>query len=439
MKLSLSAAVLILVIATGFGWHDHQQLIHSRERHATLLVEAASFGISLDSSKSNGVARVLHSHGDRTIRPKLTPAECIAFVKEMKEAEKKRGDQPNEALQRRHMEFMDRLAALSATELQALLTEIQATPDLDDESRQGLVFLATRALINDHPQTALSVLLESPDLFKEGFWRKNILSSAIQRLANDNPMAAVEWIRNHGEKFPDLVDDDAKENLLSSISLQNPKLAFQLIGEFGFKESGSVVSEIARAARTPEERTTTLVALRARLATLESKRASEETKQAMRSFGQNAAREGFESVTSWVANSHFSPEELTGFASGLAYGVKPAETGRWIEWLDHTLPSGKSEESIGLMMNRWTEKDYQAAGTWLTQTADGPAKQAAIVSYAAAVAPYEPETAAEWAMTLPAGKKRDEALKSIYRKWPKDDPAAKEAAEAFAEKHGIKR
>jgi len=90
-------------------------------------------------------------------------------------------------------------------------------------------------------------------------------------------------------------------------------------------------------------------------------------------------------------------------------------------------------------MERWTEKDYQAAGTWLTQAADGPAKQAAVASYAKTVAPYEPETAAQWAITLPPGRTRIIALQTVYEKWPKNDPAAKEAAEAFAEKHGIMR
>ena len=91
------------------------------------------------------------------------------------------------------------------------------------------------------------------------------------------------------------------------------------------------------------------------------------------------------------------------------------------------------------MMERWTEKDYQAAGTWLTQAADSPAKQAAVASYAKTVAPYDPETAVQWAVTLPPGRTRLIALQTIYQKWPKEEPADKAAAEAFAEKHDIPR
>jgi hypothetical protein len=87
------------------------------------------------------------------------------------------------------------------------------------------------------------------------------------------------------------------------------------------------------------------------------------------------------------------------------------------------------------MIQNWTEKDYRAAGTWLASTPDSPTKQAAVRSYAETVAPYDPETAAQWALTLPADEKRTQTLKRIHQQWPKDDAAG---AAAFAEKNGIK-
>ena len=35
------------------------------------------------------------------------------------------------------------------------------------------------------------------------------------------------------------------------------------------------------------------------------------------------------------------------------------------------------------------------------------------------VASIEPETATQWAMTLPPGKDRDQTLKTIHSNWPK--------------------
>ena len=55
-------------------------------------------------------------------------------------------------------------------------------------------------------------------------------------------------------------------------------------------------------------------------------------------------------------------------------------------------------------------------------------------TYAETLAPFEPDSAAQWAMTLPPGKDREETLANIYEKWPKNDESAKKA---FAKLHGI--
>jgi hypothetical protein len=75
------------------------------------------------------------------------------------------------------------------------------------------------------------------------------------------------------------------------------------------------------------------------------------------------------------------------------------------------------------LVEQWTRNDYKAAGEWIGTLADGPAKNAAIKSFAKTVAPYEPEAAAQWANSLPAGKERDEVLRTIGAQKKKDAPA----------------
>ena len=119
----------------------------------------------------------------------------------------------------------------------------------------------------------------------------------------------------------------------------------------------------------------------------------------------------------------------------MPHSVKSAETGQWIEWIGEKLPPEKTTDHIRNLVRNWTTNDYQAAGKWLAATPDGPAKNTSIRTYAETVASYEPETATEWARTLPPGKDREATLKHIHRNWPKEDATAKEA---FAKKHGIK-
>ena len=86
------------------------------------------------------------------------------------------------------------------------------------------------------------------------------------------------------------------------------------------------------------------------------------------------------------------------------------------------------------LIGQWTQQDYQAAGKWRAASPEGPAKNASVSAYAMIVAEYEPQTAVQWALTLPEGQERQATFESIYQNWPKNDAAA---AAAFAREHGI--
>jgi hypothetical protein len=124
--------------------------------------------------------------------------------------------------------------------------------------------------------------------------------------------------------------------------------------------------------------------------------------------------------------------------SGAGGSAQSGEAGRWMELVGMNLPTEQAHELIQNLVKSWTQNDYIAAGQWLTSMPDGPTKNSAVRSYAATVARYDPECACQWAMNLPPGNDRDVTLNRIYQNLPKDDPASKQAAEAFAELHGVK-
>ena len=134
---------------------------------------------------------------------------------------------------------------------------------------------------------------------------------------------------------------------------------------------------------------------------------------------RNLAKDGFAAATQWLAGADLTADELKRFASRLPSSAKAAERGQWIDWIGKTLPPDKASDCIWQNVTGWTKADYQAAGKWLAATPEGPTKITAIRAYAGSVASIEPETAAQWAMTLPPGKDRDETLATIYQKWPR--------------------
>lgn len=436
MKISIAISILILLVAALIGIPKQQRLTQVRASHAKLIATAGQLGISVDFSDPDAPVRTIKRNRDhKAADAKLMAAELIAYAKEM-EAMEQAGNTPTEVQQKRIMEFMDRMMSLDSSQLKTLIIEISNAKGVSDEIRTNLLGFSVMTLANDHPQLALTLFTESADLLEESGLNNYLISSSLAKWANDDPLGAVEWVKKNNLKFPDLITDDAKRSLISGAATQDPKLAFKLIGELGIKEVSHAIVSIVSSAKTPEEQTNTLSALREHLATLNDEKTKKDlSAAAMQNLAHEVKNAGFEAGTRWVDDSKLTPAELEGFVRGLNGRLKSEEQGQWIEWIGEKLPAKESARNIKSLVSEWTRTDYQAAGKWLSATADGLTKHTAIRSYAETIASYEPATAAQWAMTLPPGKQRDETLGNIYENWPPNDTAAKEA---FKQEHGIK-
>ena len=267
------------------------------------------------------------------------------------------------------------------------------------------------------------------------------MASSLGRWAEDDPLGALDWARKNAEKMPGLLSEDVKRGLIGGAATQNPKLAFDWVGELGVRNPSQLYAEIAGVARTATERTATLGALRDYLANRKDDVGSENIADVVvKRLAGTAMQEGFAAASEWVASAGLTDGEVARFASGLSGAggsAQSGEAGQWVEWVGMNLSTGKADEPIQNLVKGWTQNDYIAAGQWLTSMPEGPTKNSAVRSYAATVARYDPECAGQWAMTLPPGNDRDVTLNRIYQNLPKDDPASKQAAEAFAERHGI--
>ena len=436
MKIPIALSLLILVLGSALCWQENQRHTSACSSHEKLVAQAARSGITLDPTSAVEGVRVTkrgQQREDKEAVAKTLAADYIAFAKE-REAMEKKGGQPAMATQEQAQKFKDRITALDPTQMKILIAEICASLELEKESRERLVSLPIMILTSDHPQTALALLAESPDFMTKNVMNSDAVYESLTRWAKDDPAAALEWVRANGAKFPDLVDDDTKRGMISGTAMKDPQLAFKLIAELGIKDGDRAIYGIAGAAKTSEQRTAILAALRAHLTTLpEGKIRDQASEAAIQELGVNTFKESFEAGSKWLENAALNREQLAEFCD-LSYGIKREETGKWIEWIDTKLPVEKCKGNIRQLVRNWTEIDYQAVGKWLATTPDGLSKNISIRCYAEDIAEYEPASAAQWAMTLPPGKDRNETLKNIYQNWPENDDAAKQA---FKKLHGM--
>lgn len=434
MKISIALSLFILALGATLGWQDHQRLTSVRTIHDQLVAEAAKAGITLDpGGAKDGVRVTKRDRGNKEAEARSASAEFIAFAREMDTMENK--GRQDEATQKRIIDLMDKLMSLDVDQLKILIAEVRAAKDLKDDTRKGLIGFSIMSLASDHPRAALTLFTESSDLIDTNGMGRQVVSSSLSKWAQDDPSGAMAWIKANGAKFPDLVSEDAKRGLISGAAKNDPKLAFSLIGELGLKQSGQAVSSITGAAKTPEERTATLAALRDYQKTLEGNDARNNAfSSGIASLAQGAARDGFTAGSKWLENANLSGDELVQATQSLSYQIEGGDTGKWIGWMGAKLPEGKADNTIRDMVRRWTESDYKAAGEWLAASPAGNTKNSSVRAYAETIARYEPAAAADWAMTLPEGKERDKTLRNIYQNWPKGDDAAKEA---FKQAHGF--
>ena len=439
MKISAAVSLLILVAAALIGWTGQRgELAKAEAEHARLISEAAALGIlSIDPDDPEKELRVT-KRGRADVRAdKLAEAhevarEVIAFAIEMKRLEES-GKAQDEAMQERTLALIDRMLSLDGGQLETVIADFRASKEVDGDIRNGILSFAILALAEEHPETALKLFTEGgDDLLRESVGKYQ-LSAALAKFAEQDPNAALEWVRVNSGKHPDLVTDDVKNGLVRGAAKNDMKLAFGLITELGIKDASDALSEIADSVEDMKERKEFLGLLR----DFSKKEAGSSGSGALSYLAPGIAKEGFAAGSRWIAENKLSPAEIAVLAGNIAMNAKGSEKGQWIEWMGDGLSGKERETKIETSVQQWTQKDHRAAGEWLAGLPEGPAKVPAVASFARTVADYDPQIASQWALTMPPGEKRKETLREIYQRWPKDDVAGNAAREAFAREHGI--
>lgn len=425
------------VVLGGAFWGVSEQRIVSnlREQHRLVLIEAERLGVSTKLSESfapDKSAKRQREDSGRKVRD--FAGTLVAFAKEIKESEAS-GKQPDEAMQRRVMDLMDGMLSLTGDELKILISELRNRTDMDDEMRKSMIGFSIMMLAQDHPEKALAIFTESSDLLENNPMREHVLASSLTQWAKDQPLAAVEWMKKNADRFPELIDDDAKRAVISGVAAKEFGLAFRLASELKLSTTeSSFISSMARVADTPERQRELLAVVRSQAAGMaDRKQAAEFLQQGVTELFSKVSESGFDGAMRWLESAKLDEGEIAGLAMDLNYYSTKAETGRWLDWIAGNAEPALADRSTRNLIRDWTQNDFKAAGDWLVKAPAGPVKEAAVISYLETVAPYDSDVAAQWADTLPDDKRTD-ALKRIQSALGSKD---QDAAEEFARRHGL--
>lgn len=393
MKNSIAVSILILALGLMLGWHDRQQLAALRTQRELLTAKALKLGFSSDAAQATKRKRPT-----RAAIAKLSITEVLELATDIQRLNTPDGLN-YKAVAALNWRILDGLTAWDVTELKALLAEIRTLPDLNQQTRDLLRLSCSTVLGNDHPQAALEMFTSSPELFPEHN-SMSLVCTALATWAKSDLTAAIEWLKKNPQPFSDY----AKSGIISAVAEQDPQHAFRLIGQLALKDKNQTVWQIMTSAKTLDQKSAALAGLREYLPTIQTGDSLDYVaKSYLTLLASDMHREGIEAITHWTSESKLTPQELDPFLDGLGSATNSSETGQWIEWMRHSLPTGQADRRIDNLIHQWATRDYQAA--------------------------------ARWATTQPEGKDREQVLHTIHSYWPKQDPAGKHA---FAQQYGIK-
>ncbi|MES2660169.1 MAG: hypothetical protein V4689_16215 [Verrucomicrobiota bacterium] len=419
MKIPIVWPAVIFAALIAFGVGDHLKLLRLRDRNEELAVEIA---VRADASRDTPVRR----------QARDLVNECLSISDESKPRfDTPRGERRKAEL--RQMELLDQVGSMGPGEVEEFLAGIRAAMRPGAELPKVL-YGALQELSNLRPKPVLELFSQIQDGPTGSGGEEWTVCVALRQLAEDDPSDALQWI----DENPGFLTERVKREALSGAARADPALAFELVGEWGIERPESIVSGLVYSARTAGERADMVAALREYIPNIPDETLRKRTRDdAFGNFARGVVADGFENGSKWLNQAGLTQEELAGFADGLTSQMKGPETGRWVEWVGTTLQDGGRDGAVRSMMFYWAGNDPSGAASWLGEVKDSQLRNSAISGYVDCVSGYEPETAIEWALALPAGKTRENAFRLIHRKWPRHDPAQKAAAEAFAKDHGI--
>jgi len=155
-----------------------------------------------------------------------------------------------------------------------------------------------------------------------------------------------------------------------------------------------VAAQIARTARTLQDRTAMLGILR-ELADSPGDDPDNVkgliVENALRVMAEGLSTYGYARASTWLESLDLRPGEASKLMTGLRISEAKAkgEVGKWFQWMGEHLSPEDFESNATQRILEWVREDPQAVEKWLAQAADGPAKRTAAAAYASSVTPHQ--------------------------------------------------
>ncbi len=287
---------------------------------------------------------------------------------------------------------------------------------MDSTTRNRALPSVVRELIEEDPSAAVDWIRNEPD----GFAKYRAINETTWVFANEAPELAIELAK----EIPEM-KDNALRSAFSTLASRDLDIALEMSQEWA---DDSQYSRIMR-----------------EIASGYGRENPEEALKWANTLDDNVRSSAISSVVSRLANNDptLALEHLDGLGlaqddpiynnamQNIASNWASQDPVSAAEWLD-TLPDSQVRNSaVGDIADRWARIDPVSASEWIGTLDEGPGRDSAASRLVNRIQREDPEMAAAWASSIGDENMRNNALTQVFHQWRRMDPeGARAAAEA---------
>lgn len=427
MNLSLLITAMILLVGGAIHWQQRGRLESEMksQRHVMSILEEHGFATGMDGKTKR--FRLRHSEEEQKLRNELMRQLTL----DLTDLQSRNGSHKHQLTAAERKKMTELYAQVMDLDFEEQLVVMQTIMDNAGVENRGWSLLCDIApsMARKNPERFLDFMIqESASLhdINTGIFH-HLWVPALVTIAQTDVDKAIRYFRDYNAEGRGLkLSQQDWGNIIVDLAAVDPVASFQMATELEAKDYiGFVLASGLRG--KPEE-------IRAEALELMRSQGDEMLhRQFMQKTGEYLTDKSFEETLLWLKNAGLTKDEL----AMMVEGMEPAastykDTGEWLEWSMNQAPEVAITKVSGTMES-WTKSDYKAAGGWLIGLPDGPFKRAAVVGYAGAAAPYDPEGASAWVATLPVGPERNQLARRVLENWKGESGARS----AFARRERI--
>jgi hypothetical protein len=395
--------LLVLLLGVAFFWSGVRKgsaVSRLKTEHEVLVSRARSIGVPENENyEERSSSRAPSRPSASKIPAERLKDDLVAAFLRLKALEDSADPGTRLKVEAEVREWIGRLIDLSPKELKRLTSDLTSDSTLNPKDVKQLISVIFDLSAFQQGETAAELALAHRDIEPD-------LTSVIGNWAKQDPSNAFAWLEKNRQTMGDGYVGALRQAIEESAA-RDPAMALGNLSRIEDAESRAATEvELASSLMEDGERAALLAELR--LSTL----AVPDRIEVLRGLGKGLVAHQDYEPGAWM--KELSPDEAMVVASGLSEksGLSPRPDA-WLDWMGKSLPPERVADTAKPMLTKWINEDYEAAGEWINRQPAGDLRNEAAANYARMVAKRFPDTAKDWANSLPDGPDKRKLLEEL--------------------------